>query len=576
MQNKFFSSIQSISEGFYLLKKLPISCWLWYYVGTIPFVLLLIQFWTAMVHDTNGIHFLPVYAFTLSVCFIWMKGWHSFFYRSVFQFFSSNDESVKKINLKLVIIQFRYQFWGIFLLPISLLTGFFPIIYTYYQFLSMLGEKIKYPNFRKKVWDYAKQNYGKNLLINWLLNPWQLLLGFALMLVFIPILQEYFVGVPYIYFLPICFLVLFPLNPFGFFVSLNLLLAMMMIPYFLRIFFNIQSMHVIAQSYMIHSTFLVVLAGLTFVILDPFIKVVYALRYFQLQSQTSGTDLIRRLNQLKKIFPIIVFLFLISICQNTLYANNVSPSPDDYQIISEVNELESAIENEINKSEYQWWNEQDKQKELVEKNIFHRIIGSIARSFHKGMVWIKNIIKKIINFFDRRKPASNSTKPAKNWKSNVKILLYVLSAIIIILLIKLLFKINSNTKKSITEQATIVPDQPDINDENIDIEQYEEDDWKIIAKEFLEKGQYGYAIRALHISLLKKLADKHWIRPKKFKSVRDYHREILLQAEKEIATFYFNGMKMYEESWFGKKEMTFVAYEKYYHFYEKINGKITS
>ena len=67
---------------------------------------------------------------------------------------------------------------------------------------------------------------------------------------------------------------------------------------------------------------------------------------------------------------------------------------------------------------------------------------------------------------------------------------------------------------------------PDIADENVRADQLPEDGWTKLARELLERGEFRLAMRAFYLASLSHLAARNLISIARFKSNRDYEREL--------------------------------------------------
>src|SRR5207302_10904430 len=92
-------------------------------------------------------------------------------------------------------------------------------------------------------------------------------------------------------------LILGTLAGFGFYVFLNWTTVCLALPALLKMLFGIESVFTRSGANMLNTTFFAIMSGLTYLCIDPILKVVYVLRCFYGQSIQSGEDLKAELRQ---------------------------------------------------------------------------------------------------------------------------------------------------------------------------------------------------------------------------------------------------------------------------------------
>jgi hypothetical protein len=99
---------------------------------------------------------------------------------------------------------------------------------------------------------------------------------------------------------------------------------------------------------------------------------------------------------------------------------------------------------------------------------------------------------------------------------------------------------------------------PDLADENVGAEQLPEDGWVKLARELLERGELRLAVRAFYLATLAHLAERSLITLAKFKSNRDYERELSRRghALAELPDLFGQNVSVFELVWYGIHEIT--------------------
>ena len=85
------------------------------------------------------------------------------------------------------------------------------------------------------------------------------------------------------------------------------------------------------------------------------------------------------------------------------------------------------------------------------------------------------------------------------------------------------------------------------------VEQLPEDGWTRMARELLEKGELRLALRAFYLASLAHLAGRNLITLAKFKSNRDYERELQRRAHAFAALLAVFGenVALFDRVWYG-------------------------
>jgi hypothetical protein len=109
------------------------------------------------------------------------------------------------------------------------------------------------------------------------------------------------------------------------------------------------------------------------------------------------------------------------------------------------------------------------------------------------------------------------------------------------------------------ESAAIAeaPAIPDLAAEDISAAQLPEDGWRGMAREFLDRGEYRLALRALYLAGLAFLADRQLILIHRGKTNRDYQKELERRARAlpELQAVFGQSIALFESGWYGRREV---------------------
>src|SRR5688572_17068052 len=115
-------AIELIEEGSDLLRAAPFSTLASYYIGTLPFMLAGLYFWSEMSSGVFAEQRLFAGATGLCVLFVWMKCWQAVFARKLFARLMGEPEprwDRRRIG-RILFAQTVLQPSGLFLLPLSM------------------------------------------------------------------------------------------------------------------------------------------------------------------------------------------------------------------------------------------------------------------------------------------------------------------------------------------------------------------------------------------------------------------------------------------------------------------------
>ncbi|MGQ9592827.1 MAG: DUF4129 domain-containing protein [Planctomycetota bacterium] len=93
----------------------------------------------------------------------------------------------------------------------------------------------------------------------------------------------------------------------------------------------------------------------------------------------------------------------------------------------------------------------------------------------------------------------------------------------------------------------------DLADENLRAEELPEDEWTRLGLELLGRGEWRLALRAFYLSSLAHLAARELIAPERYKSNRDYERELERRAcsAPRLVALFRAIVSIFEPVWYG-------------------------
>lgn len=517
------SAFDFIEEATQLLRTAPVATLAVYYLGAVPFVLGLLFFWADMSRSPFAAGHLADGSLGISVLFLWMKFWQSVFARRIRAQLAVQPAPPLNFRacLRILVAQTILQPLGLFIIPLSIIPVLpFPWVNAFYQNATVLsdGEGGVLPLF-KKSWRQA------------MLWPKQNCLSLAI------------------------------LAAFGFYVFLNWVTVCLTLPGLFKMLFGVDSAFTKSPVSLLNSTFLAAMFGLTYLCVDPIVKTFYALRCFYGESLQSGEDLKAEL----KRFPIAVpraiaaiFMFAVIFLSMPAIASDTVANP---QLDSKVStpDLDHAINDTIHENKYLWRMPREQIQDATADE------GPVARFFEKMGEMFRKWLRTIVHWLDEflRKlfgsgHQSSHSSSGFDWQFAVRLLLWGLVAAVVAALAFFLYRVWRSRQKSssVVASEAILP-VPDLTDEQVGADQLPEEAWTKLARELLARGELRLAMRAFYLAGLAHLAARNLISIARFKSNREYERELRRRGHSfpELLSVFGQNISVFERVWYGMHDV---------------------
>ncbi len=512
------SPIEMLEEAVHLIRSAGISSLWTYYVGSLPFMLALLQFWSEMSRDPFAPQRLPQAALTLTGLFVWMKVWQTIYTQRLWGALQGGPlrgwdwRRIAGVTANQIILQPL----GLFLLPVALaLLVPFGWFYAFYQGVTIFGggEDASVKTVFRKAKRQALLWPGQNNFI-----------------------------------LAIC-------KGFGLVVFLNLGVCILGVAYLLFSFFGIETPFSRSSAAFLNTTFFAMLAGLTYLCLDPVIKVVYVLRCFYGESLESGEDLKADLRRFKVEKGIAIAALVIFCFAPASLRAAPAPPPAEKAESVQPSALDRSIDEVIKRKEYTWrFPRERSEEETASKSVIREFFESILKTLGKWLEAVGKAIKSFWNWLTRGSSPKVNLGGA-NWDISIRALITLLAAACVGLLVWLLIKIWRNYRPDSSQalEAEAVAPTPDLNDENVAADQLPEDGWSRLARELLGRGEWRLALRAFYLASLAHLAERNLITIARWKSNQEYQRELGRRAHAlpEVAGLFSENVSVFDRVWYG-------------------------
>lgn len=523
LQRQERPAAQLIEEAVHLLRACPARSLAAYYLGSLPCVLGLLYFWADMARSPFADEHLSEAALGVAALFIWMKSWQAVFAR---QLLDSLTGEVSRWDWRrygrTIVAQAVLQPTALFLVPLAAV----PIVplawvYAFYQNATVFSADetgsvralVKRSRLQASLW--PRQNHA--------------LLGILL--------------------------------GFGLVVLLNWATVTLLAPLAVKTLLGVESVFSRSPLSMFNTTFFAVMAGLSYLCVDPILKGVYALRCFYGESLKTGADLQAELKQWSLPAPGVALLFFLLMLpcgaagQET-ESSAAAPPPSAATATVAPQDLDRAIGEVLRERKYTWRmpREHAARTESASKGVIGRFIERAMEAVkdwgQKFADWLGRLVRKL---FQTRRPIG-SPSLGYGWMNWLYLLIYVLVALAVVGIFMLARRMIRNRRRATAPLAAeAVQPVLDIADENIGPDQLPEDGWTSLARELLGRGELRLALRAFYLASLAQLAARNLITITRFKSNRDYERELLRRAHSwpDLLARFSQNVSTFDRIWYG-------------------------
>lgn len=524
-------ALELIEEAIHLLRLAPGATLACYYTGTLPFVLAALFFWADMSRSPFAAQHLSGAALGLALLFIWMKFWQTVFASRLRAQISSTEPPHWgwRRCARVLLIQSALQPSSALFLTLSA-AAVVPFFWTFgfYQNATALGdgEKPQVGEVLKKSWRLCTIWPGQN------------------------------------------FTVLLLLAAFGFFVFVDVATVAMMLPQMAKTLLGVDSVYAHSMSSMLNTTFFATVFGITWLCMDPIIKAVYVFRCFYGQAITTGEDLKSELKQYLPGRKFAVALGVVMVCltltqgaraadsgpASTTPAASPGASPG-----APAPQLDHAIDDVIHQAKYTWRMPRDSvPDEEAGNGVLERFFDRAGEMFdNAAKATLKWLGRLLLRFLPTRSLPSGPS--SIDWGAAVENLLILLAVVVVCGLVWLLFMAwQRSTRVPAPVSSEAIPAAPDLRNENVGADQLPEDGWVKVGRELLERGEYRLALRAFYFASLAHLAARGLITVAKFKSNRDYERELRRRGHSlpQVLSTFSDNVAVFDRSWYGMHEVT--------------------
>lgn len=518
-----------VEEAFHLLRRAPGAALAAYFLGTLPFVLALLYFWSDMARSAFAEERLIPGSFALTLLFVWMKMWHAVFAQELLAHLAREPAPRWRPRwlLRAALYQSIVQPLGIILLPLSL------------PLLVALGWT--YPFFANATVFAAGPVPDIKTLVR---KSWR-------QMALWPIQSQN---------------AMFMFKIFALFVAFNLATLVFGAPFLLKTLLGIETVVTRAPWTVLNSTVLASVLVLTWLCVDPVMKAFCVLRCFHGESLQTGLDLRSELKAYSAaprvgVVAVILLLGQLMFAAPVFAADDKPPStvPNPKSQIAP-RELDRSIDRVIQQHEYSWRlpRETSAPKKEAQAGSLRGAIETLFKGVEDALKAVGRWMRDFIDWLTRQTPKPKTPGGGFDVVTAIKGLVFVLLIALAGALIWLVVRLWQRRPPVVEAAAEALAPVPDLADENTGADQLPEDGWARLGRDLLERGELRLALRAFYLGSLASLAERNLITLARFKSNRDYERELTRRAHAlgGLPPLFAANVTLFERVWYGLHDIT--------------------
>lgn len=539
--SEFIPAGLSLAEqAVYLLRHSGAPALVAYYIGSLPFALGLLYFWSDVSRNPMADQYVGPASAGLALLFVWMKYWQVRFCRQLLCLLQDSEPETWPLarSLATLMRQCALQATGVVVLSLSAII-LLPMgwAYAFYQNATILdGPESK-----------TVMQLGRSAVRQSMLWPGQ---------------NHVFLGY---------------LSVFAVLVMANLGITLILLPNLLKSLLGIETVFTLNAWSMFNTTFFTALCVLTYLCIDPILKAGYVLRCFYGASRETGDDIRAALKPyLKNVLPFLVLALGVSV--SLARAQDASAPVAEFleagQAISSGDrgysrDLDQAIDRVLQQRRFAWrLPRENVEKDQEEKgwlaSLFQWLGDLLEAMFDTVGDWIDAFVKWLKSLFPESKPKELSR--GLDWRGVNKMIFYFLGVVLAVLLVLWLRRWWRSRQPGapgpVKDAAPLIVD---LEDERLSAQDLPTDRWLRLAAEMMEKRDYRSALRAFYLSVISNLADASRVTPARHKSNRDYYLELAQRAhaEPDVVQVFQRCMRAFEQAWYGMHPVSRDALERF-------------
>ncbi|MCC6231998.1 MAG: DUF4129 domain-containing protein [Verrucomicrobiales bacterium] len=530
------SAVDLVEGGLSTLRRLPPWAWVAQLAGTIPFTVALMWFVADMSHHPRALDHVAGSSLLVAVLFMVCAAGQAVFAVELRRQLQGGEAQRWTFArwARLLIPQWALQSIAVVVLPVSLFLLLpFPLTFAWFQNLAVLGE-----SGDGRLRATARRAWSQTRL--------QVAALFELM------------GV-----LALAALLL----------AINVAVGLLSVPLLLRTLLGVETHLSVSLALAFNATYLSVVLGITWVVLDPVVKAAFALRAFHGDSLRTGEDLLQAFptesraargggaaGALRAVLALVVCL--------TLGGRQAEAADDAAPVASRpaAMDLNRALDDVLARPEFAW---RLPPAPVIETDVAQElpVIARIQEFLFRCGRAVRDALGKFLEWLERnlggnRAAAPSSTPDWLAWLNSPQ----AIAALALLVLaggVAWFFLKRARARAVGSVAAVSIPIQPDLTAEEVLATDLPAEDWRSLADDLVRRGETRLAIRAVYLSTLAELAARSLIAIARFKSNADYVAEFKRRprTRSESLDGFRRLVHAFECVWYGAHPASPEAYE---------------
>ncbi len=517
-----------VEEATHLLRRTPLSAWLAYYVGSIPFILYLFFFWSDMSRSPFAAGRLLGSSLVLTLLYAWMKVWQAIFcdqLMAIVEGRESADPLTWKAWIRLIASQICIHASMLWVLPLALLAMLpFGWGYAFYHNVTVLA----LGHFRRD--GRTASLFSKALAQS---HYHQLQNHSMLLMLLVTALLVY----------------------------MNLFVGFVMSAQLLSSFSGLDNAFTQNLFLMFSSTVQALLISLSYLVMNPIVKSLYVLRCFYGAARKSGADMEVRLRAITTAKPVLlIFLLTLGLASVApVAAQETAPVTEAPRVQPGTGQLNESIREVMQSNEYQWRMPREMKPDADDESWLGGIVRAIKSFIFDSIKVIGDLLGDLLDWIFGGKSKGEKVPGGTNstWLAMLPKLVIVLLVLLATGFLLLLYRHWKLAQQTQVLVAAAAPPEINLESENVLATQLPEDEWLRLAREKMESGDLRLALRALFLATLAHLGHKRLLQISRAKSNGDYVREIAWRAKdrEELNRGFSEQVRTFDRVWYGWHEV---------------------
>lgn len=360
---------------------------------------------------------------------------------------------------------------------------------------------------------------------------------------------------------------------FSLVVYLNVWVLLLFVPQQLFTLFGFETWMLHLGRSPFNTTLLVAAGAFTMVLTDPWLKAAYAVRAFRAESVKTGHDLrVAWRKSWMKVAFIVFFGVGLLVSPRVSFAESAAPSTSAHPMGVETTSSRDAQRldrklNEVLNREAFAWRAPRESVPTDDDSWLRRQISAFARVVGNWFEPVLERVGKLVHWLlDLRGPSTDDSAPTPiDWGRVLSRGAVILAILMwgIPLLVILVQRLRRRRPVAATLKSAAVSEEPE--SEALEASKQLPSEWRAQAEHWLLAGEGRLALRALFLGDLAYLIERGEIVAMQHKTVGDYRRDLERRAHvyPDVYAGYCMVAQIFESSWYGSHPVTEEVLEQF-------------